>query len=174
VPDSHETANDCGIPNKCARTVPGWLVALDNGPTIALFVMGTLLLWPLLLGIFAITFATYCVLSIVMFWAFICPCCHHFGTGACPCGYGKVAPKFFKAKPSHDFRKVFKFNIAIMLPVWLVPLIGGAYVLYTAFGMLYLALFFAFCIDGFAVIPLISILVGCKDCEINDQCPWRT
>lgn len=174
MPDSHETANDCGIPNKCARTVPGWLVALDNGPTIALFVMGTLLLWPLLLGIFAITFATYCVLSIVMFWAFICPCCHHFGTGACPCGYGKVAPKFFKAKPSHDFRKVFKFNIAIMLPVWLVPLIGGAYVLYTAFGMLYLALFFAFCIDGFAVIPLISILVGCKDCEINDQCPWRT
>ena len=63
-------------------------------------------------------------------------------------------------------------NIAIMFPAWLVPLVGGLYILWGAFSWPALALLVAFCVDGFAVIPAISMLVGCKGCEIRD-CPWR-
>jgi hypothetical protein len=33
-------------------------------------------------------------------------------------------------------------------------------------------LFIAFVIVGFVLIPAISRFVGCKGCEIKDQCPW--
>jgi hypothetical protein len=59
-----------------------------------------------------------------------------------------------------------------MFPCWIIPLIGGIYVLWSAFAIIPLALFLAFCIVGFAVIPLISRLIACKDCEIKDKCPW--
>jgi len=162
---------NCGIPNTCARRVPGWLVALDNGPTILLFILGALILWPLWWP-FSVLFLAYCALSIVLFWAVICPFCHHFGTHACPCGYGAAAPRFFARKKEGDFRRRFRNNIAIMFPVWLAPLMGGIYVLYTVFSWPVLCLLVAFCIDGFAVIPAISYFIGCKGCEIQD-CPWR-
>jgi hypothetical protein len=31
-----------------------------------------------------------------------------------------------------------------------------------------------FSIIGFLIIPLISKFVGCKNCEIKDDCPWMT
>jgi hypothetical protein len=162
---------NCGIPNVCARKVPGWLVAVDNGPTILLFVLGAVILWPL--GwLFSVLFLAYCGASIVLFWAVICPYCHHFGTNACPCGYGTVAPRFFKRKRGVDFGRKFRQNIAIMFPVWMIPLIGGIYLLLASFSWPAVALLAAFCVDGFAVIPAISIFVGCKGCEIKD-CPWR-
>jgi hypothetical protein len=162
---------DCGIPDRCAREVPAWLVALDNGPTILLFILGGAILW-LLWWPFSVLFLAYCASSIVLFWAVICPYCHHFGTHACPCGYGSVAPKFFARKTGIDFGRKFRQNIAIMFPVWIAPLLGGFYVLYTGFSWPVLGLLVAFCIDGFAVIPAISYFVGCKGCEIQD-CPWR-
>lgn len=162
---------DCGIPDSCTRKVPGWLVALDNGPTVLLFVLGAAILW-LLWWPLAVLFAAYCAASIVLFWAIICPHCHHFETEACPCGYGKVAPRFFARKTGGDFRGVFRRNIAIMFPVWLAPLVGGIYLIWAAFSWNPLILLLAFCIDGFAIIPAISIFVGCKGCEIRD-CPWR-
>jgi hypothetical protein len=167
---SAENAN-CGIPNVCARRVPGWLVALDNGPTILLFILGAVILWPVWWP-FSILFAAYCAASIVLFWAVICPYCHHFGTKACPCGYGAVASRFFAPKKGVDFGRKFRQNIAIMFPVWIVPLLGGTYLLMIAFSWQTAGLLLAFCIDGFAVIPAISIFVGCKGCEVRD-CPWR-
>jgi hypothetical protein len=31
-----------------------------------------------------------------------------------------------------------------------------------------------FSITGFVIIPLISKLAGCKNCEIKEDCPWMT
>lgn len=161
---------DCDIPNDCKRVVPKWMVAADNLPTVAMFAVGSIILfllwWPL-----ALIYALYCALSIVMFWAFICPYCSHFGTGACPCGYGSVAPRYFKKKQG-EFPKVFKKNIVIMFPCWIVPVLGGIYILYSAFSILVAILFLAFCIDAFAVIPGISRFIGCRDCENKEGCPW--
>jgi len=170
---AEEKGSDCGIPNICRRDVPAWLVAVDNLPTIIMFILGAAVIW-LLWWLFAVIYIAYCAISIVLFWAFICPYCHHFNTKACPCGYGAIAPRFFKSKKDkcRDFRKIFRFNIAIMFPCWLVPTIAGIYILATAYSLPALALLACFCVVGFALIPLISIFVGCKNCDVKKDCPW--
>ena len=135
------------------------------------FLLGAALLWPIS-GSLSIAFLLYCGLAIVLFWARICPHCHHFDTRACPCGYGIVAAAFFKPKVGKDFRKVFRRNIGIMFPCWFAPLGGGAYLLWTRFSGPALGLFLTFCIVAFLLIPVISRFVGCKDCDVRDQCPW--
>lgn len=162
--------DDCGIPNKCHRDVPNWLVALDNFPTITMFFIGAAMLW-LIWWPFTILFLTYAFGSIVLFWAIICPYCTHFGTRACPCGYGVMAPRFFKRKKG-DFQKLFKRNLSIMYPDWIIPFIAGVWLMWKDYSYLSLGLFVAFCIIGFALIPSISFLVGCDECEIKEDCPW--
>ena len=105
------------------RVVPAWLIVVDNGPTALMFVVGAALLWPISWSL-SIAFLVYCGLAIVLFWARICPHCHHFSTRACPCGYGVVAAALFAPKGGKDFRKVFRRNIGIMFPCWFVPLRG--------------------------------------------------
>ena len=170
---AEEAAKDCGIPVDCGREVPAWLIALDNLPTGVMFLLGTALLlpiwWPL-----SVVFLAYCILSIVLFWGLICPHCHHFDTGACPCGYGAVAPRLFERVEGSDFRAVFRQRIGIMFPAWIVPFAAGLYLLWLDFTMNVLSVFLAFCLVGFVLIPAISKSVGCKGCEIKDQCPWMT
>jgi len=160
-----------GIPVGCARTVPAWLVALDNAPTAVMFALGAMILWGLWWPL-AAAYLAYCAASIVLFWALICPSCHHWGTRACPYGYGAVAPRFFGRREGGDFRRAFRRNIAVMFPCWLAPLLGGGYLLWTEPSRALVILLLAFCAVGFALIPLISRYVGCRGCEIREQCPW--
>ena len=37
-----------------------------------------------------------------------------------------------------------------------------------------LVLLVTFCLLGFVVIPLIAKLVGCRGCEIRQDCPWMS
>lgn len=167
-----ETAN-CNIHNSCERIVPSWLVLLDNIPTAGMFILGAVLAgivwWPL-----AIPMMLYNLASIILFWKLICRYCQHFGTRACPCGYGIIAARYFDRKEGGGFRKIFRKNIAIMYPCWLVPLGAGVYLLYTRFSRDILLIFLAFIIVGFVLIPAISRFVGCKGCDLKEQCPWMT
>jgi len=166
-----QAAAGCGIPVVCGRTVPAWLVVLDNAPTAVMFVLGAALLAPL--GwMFAALFLAYCALAIVLFWGRICPSCHHFGTRACPCGYGVIAPRFFRRRTGRDFKQVFRRNIAIMFPCWFVPAGVGAWLLHSRFSTRSLVLLSAFCFVSFVAIPLIAKLVGCRNCDIKNDCPW--
>lgn len=161
---------DCGIPNMCTRVVPVWLVALDNLPTMLMILLGGILLyfiwWP-----YAVAFLAYAYSSIVMFWGLICPYCTHYDTRACPCGYGVMSPKLFKARKG-DFKAIFRQRLAIMYPNWMVPFVGGLYLVWTSFSWLFLMIFVAFSVIGFGLIPLISKFVGCADCEVKSDCPW--
>ena len=167
----HPEDANCGIPNTCERAVPAWLILLDNIPTLALFLLGAVLLgilWrPLAIGILL-----YDLLAVVMFWGLICRHCHHFDTKACPCGYGMVAPKYFKKREGKNFREVFKKNIIIMFPCWFGPLGVGAYLLYARFSRELLIIFLMFVVVGFILIPAISRFVGCKGCDLKKECPW--
>ena len=59
-----------------------------------------------------------------------------------------------------------------MFPCWIVPFVAGAYLLWTDPSKLVLGLLGAFCLFGFILIPAISRFIGCKGCEMRDQCPW--
>jgi hypothetical protein len=155
------------------RNIPLWLVLLDNIPTLILFILGAMLVYQLSV-IGSMIFAFYSVFSVVWFWAKICPYCHHYNTLACPCGYGMISAKIYKKRENKSFKKVFKQNIGIVFPNWFVPFAVAIYLLLTRYTTEILILSVAFSITGFVIIPLISKLVGCKNCEIKEDCPWMT
>jgi hypothetical protein len=167
-----ETEN-CSIRDACERVVPLWLVLLDNIPTAAMFLLGAVLagmVW----GPLAIFMMLYNLLAIVLFWRLICRHCPHLGTRACPCGYGAVAARYFRKIEGSDFRKIFRKNIAVMYPCWLVPLAAGVYLLRVQYSEKLLAIFAAFVVVAFVLIPAISRFVGCRGCNLRNQCPWMT
>jgi hypothetical protein len=166
--------NNDGTNTPChSRKIPLWLVLLDNIPTILLFILGFLIM-NIISTIAAILLAVYAVFSVVWFWARICPYCHHFETYACPCGYGIISSKLFLRRDWSFFKKAFKHNILIMFPNWFIPFFVGVYLLITNYSSKVLVLIIIFSTIGFLVIPLISKLAGCKNCEIKDDCPWMT
>lgn len=167
-----QNSNDLSTPCH-SRKIPLWLVLLDNIPTIFLFILGFLII-NLLSTMGAIIFAVYALISVVWFWARICPYCHHFGTYACPCGYGAISSKLFMRKDSKAFQNVFKSNLIIVFPNWFVPLGIAIYLLITHYSTQVLTLTIIFSLIGFIIIPAISKLVGCKNCEIKKDCPWMT
>ncbi len=171
--EKYEGGAGCGIPNACERMVPTWLIVLDNAPTIVMFLLGSALVWNLN-SLFSMAYLVYCGLSIILFWRLICPWCHHFGTTGCPCGYGRIASRLFKRKTGREFKRIFKQNICIVFPCWFIPLGTGIYLLWTGFNSALLYLFLAFCLVGFVMIPAISRLVGCRSCNIKDECPWMS
>ena len=154
-----------------SRKIPLWLVLLDNIPTLLLFVFGFLIVYQVSLA-GAIAFGTYAVFSVVWFWAKICPSCHHYDTLACPCGYGKISARIFKRKDIKSFKKVFRKNIGIQFPNWFVPLTIAIYLILTNYSKAILYITISFVFIGFVVIPAISKLVGCRNCEVKEDCPW--
>jgi hypothetical protein len=158
-------------PSCHSRKIPIWLVLLDNVPTLLLFILGGMIINQISAA-GAIIFVVYALFSVVWFWAKICPYCHHYDTYACPCGYGAISPRFFKRRDSGSFKKVFKRNLLIVFPNWFVPFGIAVYLLLTAFSEYILILTIVFSLIGFVIIPLISKFVGCKNCEIKDDCPW--
>lgn len=166
-------AAHCSIHDRCERVVPLWLVLLDNVPTGAMFILGAALVWEVWRPL-AIFMLLYDLAAIVLFWRLICRHCRHFGERACPCGYGVVAARYFKRREGGNFRKVFRKNIAVMYPCWFVPFAAGIYLLFVRFSKGTLIIFIAFAVVAFVLIPAISRFVGCKGCELKDQCPWMT
>jgi hypothetical protein len=166
--------NNNNLATPChSRKIPLWLVLLDNIPTIFLFILGFLIINQVS-TFAAVIYAVYAFFSVVWFWARICPYCHHFGTYACPCGYGAISSKLFSRKDTSSFQKVFRRNIFIVFPNWFVPLGIAIYLLIADYTVKVLILTIVFSIVGFIIIPLISKLVGCKNCEIKEECPWMT
>ena len=156
-----------------SRKIPLWLVLLDNIPTLLLFLLGFLIIYQVsFTG--AIAFGIYAVLSVVWFWAKICPYCHHYDTLSCPCGYGVISAKIFKRKDSTLFKKKFRRNIGVQFPNWFIPFAIAIYLLITKYSVEILILTISFSLIGFAIIPVISKQVGCKNCEIKKDCPWMT
>ncbi|HUX58932.1 MAG TPA: hypothetical protein VMV47_08125 [Bacteroidales bacterium] len=167
---SNEMSNDMESPcNK--KEIPLWLVLLDNIPTLILFILGAIIVYQVS-TIGTVIFVAYSLFSVVFFWARICPYCYHYGTLACPCGYGVISAKLFKKRQDKSFIKVFKKNLVIVFPNWFIPFSIAIYLLITRYTNQTLILTIAFSLIGFVVIPLISKLVGCKNCEIKEDCPW--
>lgn len=155
------------------KKVPLRIIVLDNIPTLILFVLGFLIVYKVSLSL-GILYGFYALFSIIWFWSRICPYCHQYNTLACPCGYGIVSGRLFKKKESKSFRKVFRKNIIIQYPNWFIPLGFAVYLIVTKFSYQTLYLVIAFSIDGFIIIPSISKIVGCRNCDSKEDCPWMT
>ena len=155
----------------CTRRVSYKTVFMDNIFTVILWVFGLYFLYQIEL-LYSILYLIYIPFSVLWFWRHICCYCSHYDTGCCPCGYGNAAPKLFLFRDDKQFKRAFNRNIAIVFPYWFLPLIAGLYLLWTDYSQLILILFIISSVVGFVVVPLVSKMVGCKDCPTKDNCPW--
>jgi hypothetical protein len=153
------------------RKIPLWLVLLDNVPTLVLFILGIIIISQIS-ATGAIFYGFYAIFSVAWFWARICPYCHHYDTQACPCGYGAISSKLFIKGTGKSFRKVFRRNISIQFPNWFIPLAVSIYLMSTHNTKEIVILTGLFVLIGFLIIPVVSKLVGCKNCAIKEDCPW--
>jgi hypothetical protein len=80
----------------------------------------------------------------------------------------------FKRGTEKSFKRVFKRNIWIVVPNWFIPFIIAIYLLITQYTIDILIFAISFSLIGFVIIPVISKQVGCKNCEIKEDCPWMT
>jgi signal transduction histidine kinase len=144
-----------------------WTVLRENGKLAVLYGLGAvvvgMLWWPL-----ALVYLGYCLLSIFLFMALICPYCRCYHTRSCPNAYHLVT--IAKPRKGRKFADQFRRYIFVTFPAWGVPLIVGLYLLIADFSWLLLGLVAAFSLFGFVVFPYISRDV-CATCKNAKNCP---
>jgi len=165
-------------PQGCAvRTVTHGQEVIDNVPYLLLIVLGAAVVscgpadgpWRWLA---AGLYATYGVAGAIWIICFVCPHCGFYDTRLCPCGYGQVAPWFRKRAANSDFARQFRKHIPVIVPLWFIPLIAGGISLVRDFSWGVLVMLFAFALNSFVVLPLVSRKYGCSACPQKGTCPW--
>jgi hypothetical protein len=145
-------------------------ILCENALQIVLYILGAilagLLWWPL-----APLYLAACVLSNVLYMAWVCPYCGHYLRGTCPAGFDILSGRRFKAELGKTFAGQFRKNVYVMVPGWVVPPIVGIILLVGQFSWLVLGLVILFCFIGFWWLPEAS-KSHCEGCETVD-CPRR-
>jgi len=159
------------IMDGCGSKLPLWFVILENIPTVSMYIFGTVIVSILSVYI-GIILLLYSIITTIIFWAKICTCCIHYGTKACPSGYGYLSSKFFKRQKNKNFKKVFKRYVLLLLPSWFLPVIVGVYLLINDFTIKMFILLAVFSVIAFIIIPLFSKISGCRNCKEKNNCPW--
>ncbi|UCD92528.1 MAG: hypothetical protein JSV43_00960 [Methanobacteriota archaeon] len=144
---------------------------IANIPSLTTYVLGFIILS--YVGIlFGILYLSFIVLALVLFLRYVCTYCPSYGGGRCPSGYGTIASKLFKRRDISQFQRMFKTYIPFLSLVWIYPLLGSLFLLFTDFSWFFLALTLSFVIVGFVILPLFHKYYECKDCPNKQNCPW--
>lgn len=121
---------------------------------------------------FMLLYIIYGIAGSLWIIVFMCPHCHYHGTNLCPCGYGAVSARLMAKGKVADFNRKFRRHIPVIVPLWIIPLLVGAYSLAQDFTLPMLLLLIVFAIDSFIILPLISRSYGCAHCPQKENCPW--
>ena len=114
----------------------------------------------------------YCVGGALWIMRFVCPYCEHYGTRACPCGYGQIAAKLTPRQSENQFARQFRTHIPVIVPLWVIPMAAGITFYVRDRSSVMLGLLMVFVVDAFVVLPLVSRLYGCGHCPQKHDCPW--
>jgi hypothetical protein len=167
-----ESSHDCSD-----RIISHLQVCIDNLPYLAMILLGSAIFlvgfqsdfWRWLLAGLYLAYGAVGALWIIIF---VCPHCHFYDTRLCPCGYGNIAPKFRAKKDGAEFAQQFKKHIPVIVPLWFIPLIGGAIILIGGFSWILLGLVAAFVVNSYVLLPWVSRQYGCASCPQKENCPW--
>jgi len=125
-----------------------WTILRENGLQILMYILGSMLIgliwWRL-----GLVYLAYSLYSNVLYMAWICPYCGHYGLGTCAAGFDILS--------------------RVLYPGWFLPPVAGLYLLVFQFSWVSLALLAIFCLDAFWLLPEVS-KKHCKNCETVD-CP---
>jgi hypothetical protein len=148
-----------------------------NLPYITMTVLGAAILTvsfanPVLRWAAAVAYLIYGAAGAMWIMIFVCPYCRFFGTRACPCGYGRIAPLLRNRKDYDRFNEKFKKHIPVIVPLWFIPILPGIILVIRSFSWPMLVLLTAFAIVAFVLLPLLSTKHGCAECPQKQTCPW--
>jgi signal transduction histidine kinase len=152
---------------KRSSNVSFWTALRENARLAVMYGLGAMVVgmlwWPL-----ALVYLGYCVLSLLLLIALICPYCCNYHTRSCPDAYHVLS--IFKPKKGRKFADQFSRYIYVTFPAWFVPPAVGLYLLITDFSWLTLALVGLFALVGFVVVPYLARDV-CATCKNARNCP---
>ncbi|HHD16834.1 MAG TPA: hypothetical protein ENK47_09005 [Euryarchaeota archaeon] len=112
------------------------------------------------------------IFGMLRFWSSICTRCRAYSSPSCPSGYGIISARLFPQREG-DFERAFRRNIISVSLQWFIPLIVGAFYLVFRFDTLLLAVYLAFVVVGFVVVPAAARMKGCGSCPQKAECPFR-
>ncbi len=165
------------VADKCPVEVAWQQALIDNIPYALMLALGAWIIqisvatatwsWPA-----ALLYVAYGIVGVLWIMYFMCPYCHFYDTRLCPCGYGKLAVKLRRRQAGSEFARQFRKHIPVIVPLWFIPLLVGAYGLWRQFTWLLLILLAAFAINSFVLLPLLARMYGCAECPQKENCPW--
>jgi hypothetical protein len=159
------------------REYTKWETAVANMPYVGMILLGTVTIayastssaWRLA-G--AGAYLVYGLAGALWIMVFVCPYCHYYANKGCPCGYGIISARIVSRGDRESFAQKFKRHIPVIVPLWIIPVVGAGVELYSAFSWLLLGLVSAFVIESWIILPIVSRRHGCVACPQKDQCPW--
>jgi hypothetical protein len=92
----------------------------ENASLAIMYLLGTIsvaLLWRPLEW----HYLAYCLLSNVLYMAWVCPYCPHYTAATCRAGYHLLSARRFQAKQGRTFSRQFGRNVTVLFPGWFVP-----------------------------------------------------
>ncbi len=147
-----------------------WSVLRENAALILMYVLGAILA-ALLWWSLALVYVGYCILSNVLYMAWICPYCPHYAAGTCPAGYHIISQQRFKPAAGKAFAGQFNLGVMMLAPGWFLPSVIGLYLVFARFSWGVVVLLALFCVIGFWILPTDSQR-HCEGCD-NEDCPRR-
>ena len=169
---------DAGIAQDCeVHPVFRSQGVVDNLPYIAMISLGASVLWVGLPDgswryLAAALYGAYGVTGAVWIIYFVCPYCRFYDTQLCPCGYGRISPRFRARQAVDRFAEQFRRHIPAIVPLWAIPLIAGIVTLVHGVAWGPVILLLAFVLNSFVLLPLVSRKYGCTRCPQKETCPW--
>lgn len=161
------------ISKTCQTGFTSTQILTHNIPLLCMYIVGTIIVGFLCIYC-AIAFIIYIIISNIVFMVTICAYCPHYGTRSSLCGYGLLTKNFTTRKRPREFKRQFKKYIAVLFPIWFVPLLIGIYLLIFSFDWIVLIILIFYIILAFGVVLYVSRSKSCKTCKHRDQCPWNS
>ncbi|MEW6103318.1 MAG: hypothetical protein AB1630_05805 [bacterium] len=154
--------------NQYYENYPATIIILRNIFEIVIWGIGVLLLvkfgkWVV------ISYLIYSALMVAWIMRFRCKYCYYYGK-TCTIGYGKVASMFFDRGDNEEFPKKIKYIIPAIL-TWILPVIGGVFLLIRNFSVIILILVVVFIVFRFVLSERVLVKYGCQFCYQNHDCP---
>ena len=156
---------------------PALSTAIENLPYAVMVLLGAAIIalglksavWP---WVAASGYVAYGLLGSFWIILFLCPHCPSYGLRSCPCGYGLMSAKLRPKGDAALFATKFRQHIAVIVPLWIIPVLIGGAAAVKSFSWPLVILLGAFALDAFVLLPLLSKSHGCKDCPQREACPW--
>jgi hypothetical protein len=119
-------------------------------------------------------YLAYGITGTLWIMVFICPHCAFYDTRGCPCGYGTLSARFVRTGEQECFAEKFKRHIPVIVPLWLIPVVCGAWGLSRGYSGVLVGLVAAFVVNSYVLLLLVSRRHGCSECPQKEGCPWMT